>query len=174
MEEVKVPNGVKVSVEGGIVKTAGALGNNSRKFNAAYIDVKVNGDSVQIIPTSSKKLARKALNIANAFASELRNDISGVQQPFKINMSIVFSHFPLTLEVSGKSVLIKNMLGERYPRRSNIVGDTKVEVKGNEVKISGPSKDDVSQTAANLRRASKIRKRDERIFQDGVYYAAEV
>jgi large subunit ribosomal protein L6 len=174
MESIKIPEGVKVSTSGDMVLTSGKLGSNSRRFNMAYIDVKVNGSAIEIQTTDSKKLAKAALKIAKAFASELRNDMEGVQEGFTIKMSVVFSHFPLTLEASGDKVIIKNMVGERHPRYSGIVGKTKVEIKGNDVTISGTSKDDVSQTAANLRKASKIRKKDERIFQDGVYYAVEV
>jgi large subunit ribosomal protein L6 len=69
--------------------------------------------------------------------------------------------------------VIKNLIGERAPRLASIAGTTKVEVKGQNVRLYGTSKDDVSQTAANIRKACKIRKKDGRIFQDGIYYAIE-
>ena len=45
--------------------------------------------------------------------------------------------------------------------------------KGQDMRLYGTSKDDVTQTAANLRKAVKIRKKDERTFQDGVYYSID-
>jgi large subunit ribosomal protein L6 len=43
-------------------------------------------------------------------------------------------------------------------------------VKGQNVRVYGTSLDDVSQTAANIRLACKIRNKDSRVFQDGLYY----
>ncbi|EQD42534.1 ribosomal protein L6, partial [mine drainage metagenome] len=37
----------------------------------------------------------------------------------------------------------------------------------------GSKHDDVSQTAANITKACKVRAKDERIFQDGIYYKME-
>jgi len=35
--------------------------------------------------------------------------------------------------------------------------------------ITGPNKEDVGQTVSNIKTATKIRKRDSRVFQDGLY-----
>jgi large subunit ribosomal protein L6 len=69
--------------------------------------------------------------------------------------------------------MVKNFLGERKARMTSLVGDTKVEVKGQDVAVSGPSKEDVGQTAANLKRVMKIKDKDGRIFQDGIYEVEE-
>ena len=45
----------------------------------------------------------------------------------------------------------------------------KVKVKGDDVILEGPDKESLGQTAANLKRCCKIRKKDPRVFQDGVY-----
>ena len=68
-----------------------------------------------------------------------------------------------------KIVTIENFIGERHPRSSKIVGDAKVQVKGDEVIITGVNKEDVGQTMANLEQATKIRGKDPRVFQDGIY-----
>ena len=73
------------------------------------------------------------------------------------------------MEVKGKEMLIKNFLGEKQPRKAKIPGQTKVEVKGQEVTVTGLSKEDVGQTIANIRSATRIRNRDSRVFQDGFY-----
>jgi len=75
------------------------------------------------------------------------------------------------MEVRGSEVVIKNFLGEKSVRRAAIVRGAKVDVKGQEVTVHGPDKEAVGQTCSNLLNATKITKRDERVFQDGIYYA---
>jgi large subunit ribosomal protein L6 len=85
-------------------------------------------------------------------------------------MKIVYAHFPMTVKVQGKTVTIDNFLGERSPRVAKIIGDdVKVQVKGDDVTITGINKEHVGQTMANIEQATKIKRRDPRIFQDGIY-----
>ncbi len=65
--------------------------------------------------------------------------------------------------------MVYNFLGEKSPRKTNILGDTKVEIKADEIIVSGISKEDTGQTAANLETLTKISARDRRVFQDGIY-----
>ncbi len=171
--KIEIPSGVKVEVKGGEVHTSGSLGSNARRFNDVLLGVKVDGDAVEVSAIGKGALAKKAGKAVNAFAKEVRNDMEGVTKHFERRMSIVFAHFPMVVEAKGPEVQIKNMFGERAVRRANIVGSTKVEVKGQSVRVYGTNLDDVSQTAANIRNATKIRRRDIRVFQDGIYYAIE-
>lgn len=171
MVSINVPEGITAKLESGALVVTGKLGSNTRSFNQKLVSVNVESGSVSIEPNDKGNIAKKANMAAIAFASEVRNDIKGVAEPYVIKMDIVFSHFPMTVEVSGHTISIKNMLGERFPRTAKIAGDTKVEVKGKEVHISGTKREDVSQTAANIRKTCKVKGRDERIFQDGIYYS---
>jgi len=65
--------------------------------------------------------------------------------------------------------VIENFLGERNPRKASIVEGVKVTAKGDDVTVSGIDKEKVGQTVANIERATKVKKRDIRVFQDGVY-----
>ena len=59
--------------------------------------------------------------------------IEGVNHGFEYDMKIVYSHFPMKATVKGDKFIIENFLGEKAPRHANIVGETKVAVKGTEV-----------------------------------------
>src|SRR5213592_3905829 len=59
--------------------------------------------------------------------------------------------------------------GERSPRVARIIPGVKITVKGADVTLEGPDLAAVSQTAANIENCTKIRNKDIRIFQDGVY-----
>ena len=95
--------------------------------------------------------------------SHISNMIYGVDHGFTYKMKIVYAHFPMTVKVQGKIVTIDNFLGERSPRKAKIIGD---DVK---VTITGINKEHVGQTMANIEQATKIKGRDPRIFQDGIY-----
>ena len=173
MISVEVPSAVQVEIKGDEVTSKGSLGSNSRKFNDALLLLSKEGNKITIKPTENKVLAKKAMMAEKAFAKQLKNDIDGVQKHFEINMQVVFAHFPITVEAKGDTVMIKNLIGERAARTAKIAGGTKVEVKGANLSLYGTRLDDVSQTAANLRKACKIREKDSRVFQDGIYFAIE-
>jgi large subunit ribosomal protein L6 len=81
----------------------------------------------------------------------------------------VFSHFPISVKVKEKAVSIENFTGERSPRLTGIMGDVKVTFKEDDVIVQGISLEDVSQTAANIERATKVKSKDPRVFLDGIF-----
>jgi len=157
---MKMPQGAKVSSEGNKVTVSGAKGTLTRDFAHPDVQISVKGDEVEV---------KGPLVMVNTIESHLRNMAKGVTEGYAMKLKILFSHFPVTMEIKGKEMLIKNFLGEKQPRKAKVMGATKVEAKGTEVNISGPSKDDVGQTFANIKSATKIRNRDSRVFQDGFY-----
>lgn len=171
--DIEILQGVKVEIKGDEIIATGSLGSNKRKYNDRLLLLKLNGNRIEIDPTKEKKLASKAEMAVNALAKEIQSDMEGTTKYFEKHMSVVFAHFPLTVEAKGSEIIIKNMIGERAPRKTTTVGSTKVEVKGQNLRVYGTKLEDVSQTAANIRKLSKIRKKDERVFQDGVYYSIQ-
>ncbi len=157
---MQIPEGVTFNVSGQEMKAKGPAGEVDKKF-PDKVQVKVNGKDVEII------CAEKPLR--NTFEAHVRNMLKGAKDGYKFKMKVIFAHFPITAEVKGADITIKNLGGEKVPRRTKVIGKTKVEVKGTEIYISGPDKDAVGQTVANIRNATKIRNKDHRIFQDGYY-----
>jgi large subunit ribosomal protein L6 len=157
---VQIPDGVSFSVSGNVAKAKGPGGEIEKKFPEKVV-VKVDGKNIEVACPS------KALG--NTFEAHFRNMVSGAKETYKKKMKIIFAHFPITVEVKGKDFVVKNFGGEKVPRKTKIVGNTKVEVKGQEVFISGPDKDAVGQTIGNIRSALKVKNRDPRVFQDGLY-----
>jgi large subunit ribosomal protein L6 len=88
-------------------------------------------------------------------------------------MKIVYSHFPIKASVKGDMFVIENFLGERSPRKTKIVGDTKITIKGDEITLTGINIEDVGQTAANIELATRIKGFDPRVFQDGIYITSK-
>ncbi|MEE3444398.1 MAG: 50S ribosomal protein L6, partial [Methanobrevibacter sp.] len=128
-------------------------------------------DNTVVLETAFPK--KKDKSMIGTTKAHITNMIIGVTEGFTYHMKIVFAHFPMTVKAQGDVVTIENFIGERHPRTSKIVGDAKVSVKGDEVTITGVNKEDVGQTMANLEQATKIRGKDPRVFQDGIYLVSK-
>ncbi len=164
-EEIPIPEGIDVTVED-VVTVKGSKGQLSRKFNYPGVVIKKDNGNVVLEANFPKKKDKAMLG---TIKSHISNMIIGLTDGFTYNMKIVYAHFPMTVKAAGDKVTIENFLGERYPRTAKIVGSAKVQVKGDEVVVTGINKEDVGQTMANLEQATKIKGRDPRVFQDGIY-----
>ena len=164
-EEIDIPEGVEVIIDKDI-SIKGPNGQISRKFT--YPNVKIKKDeNIIVLETYFPK--KKDKSMIGTTKAHLTNMIKGVTDGFTYHMKIVFAHFPMTVKPNNGKVTIDNFLGEKHPRTANIVGEAKVSVKGDEVTVTGANKEDVGQTMANLEQATKIKGRDPRVFQDGIY-----
>ena len=173
MREITLPDGIKAEIKGSTIAISGKLGTNTRIFNNALVDIKAMPGKITLDHVKDKQLLLKGQNAENSLSKEITNDIKGVTTGFEFKMKSIHAHFPITVEVKGAVININNIIGERVPRVAKIAGATKVEIKGQNVRVHGPSLDDVSQTAANIRKACKMRNKDTRVFQDGIYFEVE-
>lgn len=168
-EEIPIPEGIDVNIDNGITMK-GSNGQLERKFNYPRISIKKEDSNIVLKVNFPKKKDKAMLG---TIKSHINNMIVGLTDGFTYNMKIVYAHFPMTVKASEDKVTIENFLGERYPRTAKIVGTAKVQVKGDEVVITGINKEDVGQTMANLEQATKIKGRDPRVFQDGIYLVGQ-
>lgn len=164
--EMKVPAGVTISVSGTKVKATGPKGTVERDFKGSRLEIKHEGDTIRV--------DAERYEMENTVRAHILNMAKGVTTGFTQKMKIRYAHFPATVEVKGKDIIIKNFLGEKKNRKTKIHGTlTKVEAKGQDVTVSGPDIEAVGQTVANIRKATKIRDHDCRVFQDGIYSVDE-
>ena len=165
-ETIPIPEDVTVNVENSEVTVKGNGGEIKRNFNHNNITISNDDENVTISVAFPNK---KDKAMGGTIKSHVSNMIYGVKHGFTYKMKIVYAHFPMTVKVKGNIVSIDNFLGERSPRTAKIIGDVKVSVKGDDVTITGINKEHVGQTMANIEQATKIKGRDPRIFQDGIY-----
>jgi large subunit ribosomal protein L6 len=172
---MKIPEGVTVEVDDArsVIRVKGEGGATlEKKFNSRLLEVRVESGELLVKPKRKETRALRAAR--NAVEAHARNMFAGVRKSgggFEKRLEVVFAHFPVSIEVKGAEVLIKNFLGEKVPRKAAVVGGTQVTVSGNVVTVKGEDKEGVGQTANNIVRATKIRARDTRVFQDGIYYS---
>jgi large subunit ribosomal protein L6 len=163
---IQVPDGVDVSLAGRKVTVKGDKGTLTRDFSYVPISIDVNGKTIRVWAEWPRK---KEASLVGTIYSHIQNMIKGVQKGFSYKLKIVFSHFPISVKVQGKSVLIENFTGERRARKAKIVGDVQVKVQSEDIVVQGLNLEDVSQTAANIEQATKVKRKDPRVFLDGIY-----
>ena len=166
---VVITDGVQVEVTGDNVLVKGGLGSIEKKFNPKILRVEKKDN--EAIVSSNLKKTKRVRAVINAFEAHLKNMIQGVQKGFEKKLVCVFAHFPVSMEVKESEFVIRNFLGEKTLRKAQIVGSAKVEVKGNEIMVKGVNKEDVGQTAGNIIASTKVKEKDIRVFQDGIYHA---
>jgi large subunit ribosomal protein L6 len=164
--EVKIPDNVTVTIENNTIYIKGEKGELKRLFSHPKIELKLNNKVLEI---HGRDIRRKEKAIMGAISAHVNNMIKGVTKGFEYKMKTVFSHFPIKTAVEGNKFIIQNFLGERSPRRVEIIQGVTVEVKGEFVTLKGIDKEKVGQTVANIERATMVKNRDIRVFQDGVY-----
>ena len=163
---IQVPDGVDVSLAGRKVTVKGDKGTLTRDFSYVPISIDANGKTIRVWAEWPRK---KEASLVGTIHSHIQNMISGVQKGFSYKLKIVFSHFPISVKVQGKTVLIENFTGERRARKVKILGDVQVKVQSDDIVVQGLNLEDVSQTAANIEQATKVKKKDPRVFLDGIY-----
>ncbi len=166
LRSVEIPENVEVTLEEKAVTVRGEKGTLTRDFSHAPVSIRVEGREVRVWANWPRKREEA---LVGTVCSHIQNMIVGVTEGFTYKLKVVFSHFPISVKVKGNKVLIENFIGERSPRVAKVMGDTKVVPKGEDVIVQGIDIEDVSQTAANIQRATKIKRRDPRKFLDGVY-----
>lgn len=165
-KKIEIPEGVEVIVEGTNVIVKKNDNKNQRDFDLRSLILEKKDNELIIGNPKSSKNQKKMIN---TIASHIRNMIKGVQEKYEYKLKICFVHFPITVEVKGKEAIIKNFLGERFPRKLNIPNGAEVKVDKELITVISSNKELAGQVAANFENVTRIPNRDRRIFQDGIF-----
>lgn len=163
---IEIPEGISIEYKDNIIVVNGPKGRLERRFADTNVRIRIKDKKVIV---SSEKDRKKIKALVGTWAAHIKNMIIGVQQGWEARLKIVYSHFPMKVSVEGNKVRIDNFLGEKSSRFAKIVGDTKVEIKGSDIIVTGINKEEVGQTAANIELITKVKGFDRRVFQDGCH-----
>jgi large subunit ribosomal protein L6 len=163
---ITIPEGVVISVEGSKVTVRGSKTTLTRDFSHASTAIETDGKTVRIWAKWPRK---KESALVGTIESHIKNMITGVTKGYTYKMKIVFSHFPITVKIQDRAVLVENFTGERRARKADILGDVKVKLETDDIIIQGANLEDVSQTAANIEMMTRVTNKDPRVFLDGLY-----
>jgi large subunit ribosomal protein L6 len=165
-EIIEIPQGIKASAEDGILIVSKE--NKMVKKAMKHKEVKVSVDGNNII-VSFKKGDKREKMMANTFISHIKTMFRGVVEGHTYKLKICSGHFPINVSLSGSKFTVSNFLGEKKPRETKIRDGANVKIEGDHITVSGVDRDLVSQTAAQIEMLTRVRGRDLRIFQDGIY-----
>ncbi|MBI2452594.1 50S ribosomal protein L6 [Candidatus Pacearchaeota archaeon] len=166
IEKIEIPEGVSCSYENGILKCQKSGAETSREIKEPKIKIKIEGQEIIL---EAKKGNKSDFRLIKTYAAHIRNLFWGLSKKFTYILEICHVHFPVTLKVENDVLTINNFLGEKTPRHAEIIPNVHVEIKGSKIIVSSSDKEAAGQTAANFEKATKIRSRDRRIFQDGIF-----
>ena len=148
------------------IKVKGKNGELHRVFDYPSFIIKNEDGKLRI---SSSSIRKRDIAMIRTTKAHIVNMIKGVEEGFQYTLKILYAHFPMNVKIEGDKVAIHNFLGEKHPRFAKIFGNTKVTIKGDTITVKGINKEEVGQTSANIEQATRVKKRDTRVFQDGIY-----
>ncbi|MGA2683148.1 MAG: 50S ribosomal protein L6 [Candidatus Bathyarchaeia archaeon] len=163
---IQVPDNVDVQMDGKKISFKGDKGSLTRDFSFAPIAIEGEGKTIRVWAKWPRK---KEAALVGTIYSHIQNMITGVTKGYSYKLKIVFSHFPISVKLQGKTILIENFTGERRERRVKTLGDVKIKIEPDDIIVEGVNLEDVSQTAANIEQATRVRRKDPRVFLDGIY-----
>jgi len=166
VKTIEIPDNVEVKVDGRVVTVKGEKGTLTRNFSEAPVLIQREDKAIKVQANWPRK---KEAALVGTVSSHIQNMIIGVSKGFTYKLKIVFSHFPISVKVKENVVSIENFTGERSPRLVRITGDAKVSVKEDDIVVQGINLEDVSQTAAKIEGATKVKSKDPRVFLDGIF-----
>ncbi len=165
-ESVEIPEGIDVEVGHDLI----AVKKNSKKNELKFVRIKIEKEG-NILKLFNKKGNRGDKRLINTMTAHIRNMFLGLEKAFVYKLQIASVHFPMNVSYDSakREIMIKNFLGEKNVRKAKIHADVDVKIEKDIIVLTSHNKEAAGQSAANIERATKIKSRDRRVFQDGCY-----
>ena len=166
VQEIVIPEGVEVKREEDTVFVKGPEGESSKEFNFGKLSFEIKDSKIIL---SHLLATKKEKRMINTISSHLKNLVEGAQKKFEYKLKICSSHFLMSVEQKDQEIVIKNFLGEKTPRKCKIPKGAEIEINKEIITVKSTNKEIAGQAAANFEATTKIRNKDRRVFQDGIF-----
>ncbi len=168
--EIKIPDGIEVSLKENDLSVKGGKGEIKKKFYHPKLVIK-SGEKITL-ETKDDKV--KTLAVLGTWKAHIKNIFRGVEEGYEYRMKISHVHFPMNVSVDGDKVVIKNFLGQKEDRYAKILEGVEVKINGDEITLKGADKEKIGQTAANIEKSTRLKtRRDRRVFSDGIFITSK-
>src|SRR3989344_5271574 len=168
--EIEIPQGIECELNGAVLACKKDSHRLERKVQISETKLSIQNGKVKF---ECRKANKKRISSIHSFMAHVKNMFEGLDKRFAYEMEICNVHFPMTVKVEGNKLVINNFLGEKDKRFANISSGVEVDVKGQKIIVSSNDIEKAGQTAANIEQATKIAKRDRRVFQDGIFITSK-
>jgi large subunit ribosomal protein L9e len=174
-QTISIPSGVSVDIASRKVTVKGLNGATlTRDFR--HLPVSINKiDGGRKVEVSLYYGLSKQVACLRSVCSHIDNMITGTTKKFRYCMRLVYAHFPInaTITNGGKTIEIRNFLGEKIVRTIDMLGDDtrcrKSEITKDEIIIEGSDIDLTSRSVALIHQSCLVKNKDIRKFLDGIY-----
>ena len=165
-EKIEIPEGIEVEITEREIKLKKAGKELSRKY--VGFEIKKEGKFVVLHCARATKREKKEMK---TLKSHLKNGVDGLTERFEYRLQVCAVHFPMSvaLDKAKNELIVKNFLGGVKPRAAKIVPGVEVKVEKDIITVLSEAKEKAGQTAANIEKATRVRNRDRRVFQDGIF-----
>ena len=176
-EELQIPEGVDVDFKAREITVKGKRGTLKRAFKHVPFSIQKVTDEKSKIRKLKLQIwmsKRKQKTCVTSVTSQIRNMMNGVTKGYRYKMRFAYAHFPINYLISnnGRTIEIKNFLGEKIIRKINMLEGVKItrkeEIK-DELIIEGNDLNNVSLSCGQIHQSCLVKDKDIRKFLDGCY-----
>jgi len=166
-EEIEIPEGINANIKN--LEITMKKNNDELKIRL-YAKVKTTIEGNKVI-LEVKKATRNNKKMFGTIKAHIKNMIKGLTEKFRYKLRISNVHFPMTAVVDKdkNEFVVKNFLGEKKDRRIKIIEGVDIKINKEEVELESINIEKAGQCAANIEKGTKVRNKDRRIFQDGIF-----
>jgi len=166
-EEIEIPGGIAVTIDADKIIMKKDSDELQRKLDAR-IDTKVDGNKVVL---ESKKTTKNERKMFGTVKAHIKNMIKGLTEKFKYTLHIANVHFPMNVshDKENNELIVKNFLGEKKDRKIKLIEGVDIKVDKETIELESINIEKAGQCAANIEKGTRVRNKDRRIFQDGIF-----
>ena len=166
-EEIEFPQEITTSLEDNKIIMKKDSDELQRKLNL-LVDIKLEGNKIIL---DSKKASKREKKMFGTMKAHINNMIKGLTEGFKYKLQIANVHFPMNVSHNKENneIIIKNFLGEKQDRIVKLVEGVDVKIDKETIELESIDIEKAGQCAANIEKGARVRNKDRRIFQDGIF-----
>ena len=169
-EIIEIPEGITAKIEEDLFIITKGDKIVKKNLRNKKVDIELKGNTIII---KFKKGTKREKSIAGTFSAHIKNMFKGVSEGHLYKLKICSGHFPMNVNLNNGKFVVNNFLGEKVPRELQIKKGADVKIEGDIIIVEGIDKELTAQTAADIERLTKVKGKDLRIFQDGIYITAK-
>ncbi|MEK6871706.1 MAG: 50S ribosomal protein L6 [Nanoarchaeota archaeon] len=165
--EISVPSSIHIKYEDGILHLIFGEKEVSRILHPMII-VTVEANKIILSTRKTRKIEKR---MVGTFVAHIKNMIEGLEKNFMYKLQVVNVHFPMTVtyDKAKHELVVKNFLGEKNDRRISIAPDVEVKVNKDIIEVQSHDIEKAGQTATSIEKGTKVRNKDRRVYQDGIF-----
>jgi len=144
---VQIPSGVTITVDADLIKVSGPKGNLQEPL-LNQVKVTIDGDALSVERLNDEKIAKAQHGLMRSL---IQNMVTGVTEGFEKKLEVNGVGFKVNLQ--GNKLVLN--LGFSHPIEFEAPAGVTLAVDKNNISISGISKQQVGQVAADIREFKK-------------------